>query len=822
MRIVDGCRLNNFWETVDAFWRARFISAAISFLGLALVSEVSLEAQPAPKLDSVSPIWFQRGTTHEVVLRGEALDSATNFYFGGTGIQSLPLEKTPTRLILEGAAGGLLSTPIESTKQATHRWVIAPDAVLGSREIRVAGPRGISNPVRIQISDLPEVSERTPDDQLSSAPTYELPTAISGAIGAPAESDFFRFHLKAGEPVIFDVQANRTGSPLDPSMYLLDSSGKELVRSEDVHGLDPFLEFMPKAEGDYILRLTDTRFQGGGDFTYRMIVGHLPYLDSLFPFGGRRGRSATVQFRGHNLEGSETLNLHIAADASIGRQEIRAHTPNGYSNPLMFEVDDLPEFVEAEPNNEAGQANRVTPPIAIHGHLGEPKDKDVFRIQSTQDQRLVAEVEARSFGSPLDAFLTLLDAQGNVISRNDDANGPDARIEFDAKKDTEYLLMLRDLTDRGGDRFGYRLVVRSPDQKPDFTVRARGGRFRVGQSGQVAIRCEVDRRNGFDGLVRITGDGLPPGVTANVLTLGNAPNFGWLVLSAGAEAVLGNHRIQLSAVGESGGTAVVHTVQFSEEGWLTVLPPAPFCVDVAQSTLLMEQNAQLKLDVSVVRRPGFDGPVRVRAEGLDGVDIPPITIGSGQAHGQLTFHTAYTAPVGVRPLMVVADASRENMEWVDYAPQPVPLTVQGIAMYLTAMLPGSPFFRTDGVRLSAVALPTHSASAANATEFVVKVDRRGLNEEISLSIEGLPKGVLATVNPIAANAREATIKLLVTDQAETGKEFTFTVVGSATHEDRIWHQRTQNITLTVAAPEKPIAAAAAPNEAASSPTASGK
>jgi hypothetical protein len=143
-------------------------------------------------------------------------------------------------------------------------------------------------------------------------------------------------------------------------------------------------------------------------------------------------------------------------------------------------------------------------------------------------------------------------------------------------------------------------------------------------------------------------------------------------------------------------------------------------------------------------------------------------------------------------------------------------------MYLTAMLPGSPFFRTDGVKLSAVALPTNSPSAANSTEFVVKVDRRGLNGEIALALEGLPKGVIATVNPIAANAREASIKLLVTEEAETGKDFTFTVTGSATHDDRIWRQRTQNITLTVAAPEKPVAATTAQNDSAAVPASSGK
>ena len=67
--------------------------------------------------------------------------------------------------------------------------------------------------------------------------------------------------------------------------------------------------------------------------------------------------------------------------------------------------------------------------------------------------------------------------------------------------------------------------------------------------------------------------------------------------------------------------------------------------------------------------------------------------------------------------------------------------------------------------------------------------------------------VVATVNPIAADKNEASIKLLVSDQAETGKEHRFFAIGSATHQDRIWRQKTQPITLFIAPPEKETAAA---------------
>jgi hypothetical protein len=257
-------------------------------------------------------------------------------------------------------------------------------------------------------------------------------------------------------------------------------------------------------DGEYLLELHDLRFQGGSDYRYRLVAGNVPYLESFFPFGGKRGGSVELQWTGTNLEGVEKLPIQIAPDAALGRQEVRARTPLGFSNPAVFEVGDLDESAEAEPNNTPDQAQSLTLPQLVNGRIGVEKDVDVFRFKATANQKWVIEVRARALGSRLDALLTLSDTNGTVLQRNDDASGPDARIEFDAKKDTEYRVTLRDLTHRGGDRFGYRMSFQAPDVAPDFTVRATGGRFRVTRGGSVAVRCEVERRNGFDGMVRIT------------------------------------------------------------------------------------------------------------------------------------------------------------------------------------------------------------------------------------------------------------------------------------------------------------------------------
>jgi len=47
-----------------------------------------LTAQPAPKLDSASVNWLQRGSTQQVTLRGEALSGITTVLINSSGMYS--------------------------------------------------------------------------------------------------------------------------------------------------------------------------------------------------------------------------------------------------------------------------------------------------------------------------------------------------------------------------------------------------------------------------------------------------------------------------------------------------------------------------------------------------------------------------------------------------------------------------------------------------------------------------------------------------------------------------------------------------------------
>ncbi|HEY2951601.1 MAG TPA: PPC domain-containing protein, partial [Verrucomicrobiae bacterium] len=619
-------------------------------------------AQPIPKLTSISPEWIQRGTTVEIVLTGENLGAVTGFIFSGDpglSATNVPLPAPPQPAItIESSGGGISSAappPTRDEKRLVAKVTATADATFTAREMRVVSPGGVSNPLQLNAGQWPEVREKEPNNSIEQAQLVTLPAAISGVISAASQVDYYRFKAGKGQELVFDVDAAVRGSALDSSLAILNAAGKELARNEDNNGLDSLLMFTVPEDGEYLVQLRDFRYQGGGTFNYRLYAGPLPYVDLIFPFGGQRGKPVEIALTGRNLAGTTKMTLNIAPTAPLGRQEIRATTPNGYSNLVPFDVSDLPDLLETEPNNTADKANAITLPVVINGRVGEPKDIDRFKFKSDKDQKLVCEVAASRFGSKLDALLILTDASGAMLQQNDDANGADARIEFDAKKDAEYIIALRDLTERGGERFGYRLSIRPPGggggAGPDFSAVFLPDTIRVHREGQTKLRCEVNRVGGFEGPVRFAFAELPAGVFAEPLVLSSAPASGILLVSALKDAPLGSFPVLLTASGTIGGKSVTRTATpisgaaGVRQAFLTVLDTTPFTLEATTLSASVEQNQSATIEVMVQRRDGFTGDVKLSAEGFSAgreaitksFEVGEITVKGSESIGKLTF-----------------------------------------------------------------------------------------------------------------------------------------------------------------------------------------
>ncbi len=86
----------------------------------------------------------------------------------------------------------------------------------------------------------------------------------------------------------------------------------------------------------------------------------------------------------------------------------------------------------------------------------------MFRFEGKAGQKVVLEVHAARFGSPLDSVLTLYDSAGNIIDTNDDIEGStDSRIESTLPKAGTYYVAVSDAHDLGASFFLYRLSLQT-------------------------------------------------------------------------------------------------------------------------------------------------------------------------------------------------------------------------------------------------------------------------------------------------------------------------------------------------------------------------
>lgn len=770
-----------------------------------MLSPAAALGQPVPKILTLSRDWLQRGTTNELIITGENLTVPKAIHISGdpgvTASIAAPDQDGP-RIVVESSAGGISIAAGSDAKTLRVQVKISAEASLNGRELRVVTATGASNPVRVNVSPIAEILE---SQQGEEPQKLALPVGVSGTISVAGEQNTFLFDGKKGQELICDVLAFRTGSALDSSLVISNSGGKELARSEDAKGFDSFLHFKVPEDGEYLVQLRDFRYGGGPAHKYHLTIGELPCVDSAFPAGGQRGQVVEVILNGSSLGGINKLILHPEKTAPVGWQELRVRTPNGLSTAFPFDVSDLTEVLETEPNDTTNQANRVSLPVIINGRIQAPKDIDTFKFKAGKDQTFLCEVTAQRFGSPLDSLLTLRDAAGQVLHQNDDAEGADARIEVAVQKDQEYTLSVQDLLGRGGENFIYRLSIQPPE--PDFNVKFSPDNPRIYCGGRDVLRCEVVRKAGFGGAVQLTCANLPQGISVEpVLLRPEDPSSALLFLSAQGQAAGGSWPLVVTGTGMIGGKRVSHKAEpFSgelpaQEALLTVVNSGPaFVLDALTLSVLLEQDQTSQVDVEVVRRDGFDADIKLTLDGYSAgreplernVETASITLKGQESRARLNLKAKADSEIGSRPIYVRGEATVDGQAVTQFS-QPLPLTIRQLPFTLLNTMK----------RLSVAALPNGAKSAASEAEFAVRASRRGwFTDQIDLALEGLPEGVTATSTNLPSQVGEVTFKLTASDKAPAGKEFQITVVGSANLEGRTYRQKTVPMTLSITAPQ---------------------
>jgi len=411
---------------------------------------------------------------------------------------------------------------------------IDADAPPGDCELRLITPLGLTNPLCFQVGQLPEVSEHEPYEiGPAPAPAVDIPVTLNGQI-RPGDVDRFRFRAVQGQQLVIRTSARHLIPYLadavpgwfQATLALFDTEGKEVAFADDYRfHPDPVLFFEVPETGTYTLEIHDSIYRGREDFVYRIAVGELPYVTTVFPLGGRAGDDTVAAIDGWNLPTAQLpLDTRRSDGGDIGHTTALQDLEFS-SNTLVYDVGELKEGDETEPNDTPQMAHRIRTPRIVNGRIAQAGDVDVFRFKGNGGHEVVAEVFGRRLHSPLDSLLRLTDAKGRVLAWNDDHMDKDGHLHRDMGFITHhadsylrvklprsgfYFLHVADTQRHGGEAYAYRLRVGPP--QPDFALRMTPSSLNMSPGRAVTVCVHVLRKDGFDGAIDLHLKDAPPGL----------------------------------------------------------------------------------------------------------------------------------------------------------------------------------------------------------------------------------------------------------------------------------------------------------------------
>lgn len=530
--------------------------------------------ESGPLLLSVSPLTGQRGSTFRVEVRGNRLDGLHAVWSDSGELKGriLGVEEVKDKVQQK-------VNPLEKPKrpEAIYRALIELHTKgasgPGTYPLRLVSHRGVSNSIGFPLVDVPvSVEGAGSHETISQAQPVAVPGVISGTIGEPGETDYYRFQARKGQRLWFqaleghkfnsggaaakfalELALYRTGKswfdPQRPDRVLFDEQRSSDLMQVEAEGACEFPE-----DGQYYLQVSGLFGQGCPDCTYQVQVTSA---------AARRERLApdklTNEWLERSLDRSLTESwierLEARSVKETGRERVAETAPGVPSavpaaataeskQPALLK---RPQSVmELEPNNLASQAGIVSLPAFIEGTIESPGDVDSFKIIVDAGQKLAFEVETPDAKPPhFNPRIGLLDAQdreqfSNVERRlsmyNNNADpqvylkAVRAKAVYGFERAGEYVLQARDMTTRyGNPSYRYRLLVRpqiphvgeilvlsrdSGDATPEETRQNQISRLNLVRGEPKKLTLTAFYEEGFTGDLSFFFAGLPEGVQA--------------------------------------------------------------------------------------------------------------------------------------------------------------------------------------------------------------------------------------------------------------------------------------------------------------------
>ena len=513
-----------------------------------------------PRLLSMAPLGGHPGSSLEFRLRGEDLEGIRSVWLD---CDRLTAEvKAVKEIVLEKAR--FSAKNYSPGQEVSIRVDIAGDAAAGAHSLRLLTEWGLSGPVTFMVSDQAVVQEQQePHHSPGSAQLLALPANLNGRIRQNGEVDYYAFKALEGQELQFEVLVAGgilSGSPIhfrDPELILYEPSqswfeGKARRLETRVEStvfplrtegqiMRPRLRHRFSKRGRYLVAVGSLAQKGGPGHNYQLRITPVgsdprqrqdhwtrypPAHDAALLDWQERGFERELHpGRRRQLwsraAGSPDGNPGEApAGKDTGKPDRSNAGPGAQSPPLAG----YPLLVESEPDEIPESGSAISLPVILQGRIDAPGDLDHFRFSVESGQRVAFEIQTLDRMFPdLSPWLEVLDASGRTVCsniyRSVENNSAywqkflQSKTIFTFEQGGDYILRLRDLTSRqGGEAFNYRVLVRP--QVPHIGVVTLAGEDHINLNPGEAkpLKLTLEREEGFDHLVALQLENLPPGV----------------------------------------------------------------------------------------------------------------------------------------------------------------------------------------------------------------------------------------------------------------------------------------------------------------------
>ncbi len=652
LRGGDNVRLRLTWAT-------RFLAF---FLALAFV--IPRAAADTPVAMYIFPAGGQRATDVTFRVGGLYLHESSPFAMSGTGVVASSRIVATDTIWFEGPV-----VPLPDSQQAEDyprdmagSVKIAADAEVGTRTWRVWTDQGACPSRPFIVGELPEIVEQEVDGEPIPV-GVTLPVTVNGRIFPREDVDVWSFEAKAGQTISCSCLTARLGSPFDARLEIRDAQGRRIAESVETGPLevDAIVRFTAPHDGSYSVRVYDVKFGGLQHYVYRLTVTAGPFVDRVFPLGGRRGTAVAWELAGANLP-SNPFEFALPGNAPTRFPSNLGLTGN--AGPLLpLDVDDLPEFVEREPNDTLAQAEPQTAPAILNGRISRPGDADLYAFRVAKGESLEFDLRAVRLGSPLNPVVALLDATGKELSNTDNQGFDDRRISQTFGDEGTYFIRVTErLASRGSDALAYRLRI-TPPPAPDFKLLLTADALTVNRGAESKLKLRLARIGKMIEPVQLEFENLPAGMSVtNRNVPANAAEVD-LVFKAEAMASVDARPVRIRGTATIGGHPVVRQATFvaqtpdgveTDNVLVAVAVPTPFKVKGIYEVKYAQRGGKFVRHFSI-DRGGFAGPLKVRlgdkqARHLQGVRGPTIDVPADASE--------FDYPVYLPPWMEVGRTSR--------------------------------------------------------------------------------------------------------------------------------------------------------------------